>query len=99
MLSQLFTLVLTPIEECLKMLVDDRITAYLGVSVMSCIVTALIMLIVVRALVNPTAIGTMAVDRENIITAKENKASAIENATNRNKFYKASVDFMRDNKK
>lgn len=66
MLSQLFDLVLTPIQECLKLLVDDRITAYLGVSLMSCIVTAMLMLVVVRALVNPSAIGSMAVERENI---------------------------------
>lgn len=66
MLVQLFDLVLTPIQECLKLLVDDRITSYLGVSVMECIVTAMLMLVVVRALVNPSAIGSMAVERENI---------------------------------
>ena len=74
MLTDLFTLVLLPIEECLKLLIDDRITAYLGVSVMSCIVTGMIMLIVFRALVNPTAIGNMAVTRENLSKSKDDQS-------------------------
>lgn len=58
MLSQLFDLIIFPIKECLKMLIDDRITAYLGVSVMECIVTGMLALIVIRALVTPAGLGS-----------------------------------------
>lgn len=99
MLADLFTLILYPIQELLKLFLDENIEAYLGVSLMHCIVTGMIMLIVFRSLVNPAGVGSMAVERENIETAKSNKAAALDNAAKRNKFYKASVDFMRDNKK
>lgn len=67
MLSQLFDLIIFPIKECLKMLVDDRITAYLGVSVMECIVTGMIALIVIRALVTPAGVGSSIVRTENAV--------------------------------
>lgn len=58
MLGRLFDTILYPVVELLKLLDDQRITDYLGVSLISCIVTCMIMLIVIRALVNPSAIGT-----------------------------------------
>ena len=76
MLGQIFDMILYPVQECLKMLTDSRITSYLGVSLMGCIVTCMLAMIVVRALINPSAIGSMAVERENIKTAKANKAAA-----------------------
>lgn len=78
MLGRLFDTILYPVVELLKLLDDQRITDYLGVSLISCIVTCMIMLIVIKALVNPSAIGSMAVERENIKTAKANKVAAQE---------------------
>lgn len=75
MLGQIFDMILLPIQEYLKMLADTKIETYLGVSLIGCIVTCMLTLIVIRALVNPSAIGSMAVERENIKTAKANKAA------------------------
>lgn len=73
MLEELFTIVLTPIQELLKLFLDKNIEEYLGVSLMSCIVTGMIMLIVFRSLVNPSGIGDLAVNKENYHTAIANK--------------------------
>lgn len=73
MLEELFTIVLTPIQELLKLFLDKNIEEYLGVSLMSCIVTGMIMLIVFRSLVNPAGIGNLIVNKENYDTAIANK--------------------------
>lgn len=57
MFGQILDLILFPIKEFLKLLVDDRITDYLGFSVMAGIVTCVITLIVIKALVNTTYVG------------------------------------------
>lgn len=52
MLSDMMDLILYPVGELLKLLVDNRITSYLGVSVLGIAVTCACALIVVSALVN-----------------------------------------------
>ena len=86
------------VKEIFKLITDSRLTEFLGVNLLGAIVTGILMMIVFKTLINPTAIGSMAVDQENIRTLKSNKEAAIHNATQRNKFYKASVDYMRDHK-
>lgn len=67
MFGDILDLILFPIKELLKLLVDDRITDYLGFSPMAGIVTLLVILIVVKALVNTTyvGLGRSALDRVN----------------------------------
>lgn len=67
MFGQILDLILFPIKEFLKLLVDDRISDYLGFSVMAGIVTCVITLIVIKALVNTTyvGLGRSAMDRVN----------------------------------
>lgn len=67
MFGQILDLILFPIKELLKLLVDDRITSYLGISPMAIIVTCIITLIVIKALVNTTyvGLGRSALDRVN----------------------------------
>lgn len=60
------------IREIFGLITDDKITAFLGVNLLGAIVTGIIMMIVFKTLINPTAIGSMAVERGNIQTRKEN---------------------------
>lgn len=60
MLSHVINIILYPVKELLKLLVDDRITSYLGVSPMAIAVTCMITLIVVAALVHRVNAGTEA---------------------------------------
>lgn len=76
MIETYFNMILYPVKEFLKLFIDDKLTSYLGVNLMGAIVTGIIMMIVFKTLVNPVAIGSMAVERENINTRKENKAAA-----------------------
>lgn len=58
MFGQILDLILFPVKELLKLLVDERITDYLGFSPMAGIVTLLVITIVVKALVNTTYVGS-----------------------------------------
>lgn len=86
------------IREIFGLITDDKLTEFLGVNLLGAIVTGIIMMIVFKTLINPTAIGQLAVNKDNYETGQANKSAAIANATQRNKFYKASVDYMRDHK-
>lgn len=57
MFGEILDIILFPVKELLKLLVDQRITDYLGFSPMVGIVTLLVITIVVKALVNTTYVG------------------------------------------
>lgn len=56
MLETYFDMILFPIKEILKLYVDPRLTDFLGVSLMSAIVTGVLSLLVFKALINPSGI-------------------------------------------
>lgn len=56
MLETYFDMILFPIKEILKLFVDPRLTDFLGVSLMSAIVTGVLTLLVFKALINPSGI-------------------------------------------
>lgn len=56
MLETYFEMILFPIKEILKLYVDPRLTDFLGVSLMSAIVTGVLSLLVFKALINPSGI-------------------------------------------
>lgn len=74
MFGQILDLILFPIKELLKLLVDQRITDYLGFSPMAGIVTLLVIFIVVKALVNTTYVGPI-VDSTRIVSDRFQKWS------------------------
>lgn len=57
MLSTLINLIVYPIQELLKLMADSRLTDFLGVSLIACLVTCFITIIVVRSLINPIVMG------------------------------------------
>lgn len=60
MLGQILDLITFPITQFLLMLKDDRITSYLGVSVLGIAVTCMIVLIVFNALVSTVDVSGFA---------------------------------------
>lgn len=60
MLGQILDLITFPITQFLLMLKDDRITSYLGVSVLGIAVTCMIILIVFNALVSTVDVSGFA---------------------------------------
>lgn len=57
MLGQILDLITFPVTQFLLMLKDDRITSYLGVSVLGIAVTCMIVMIVFNALVSTVDVG------------------------------------------
>lgn len=60
MLGQMMDVISFPVVQLLLMLKDERITAYLGVSVLGIAVTCMIVLIVFRSLVSTVNAGDLA---------------------------------------
>ena len=76
MFGDILDLILFPIKELLKLLLDQRITDYLGFSPMAGIVTLLVITIVVKALVNTTYVGSAGRSIHNItVHISESKAN------------------------
>lgn len=57
MLGQIVDMILFPIRKFFEMLMDNNIKSYLGVSVLTIIVTMFCISIVVRALISSTGVG------------------------------------------
>lgn len=72
MLSEYFDLVVYILKNLLLMLRDEAIESFLGVSVIGCIVTAMCIIIVIRALINPVGLGSGIIGFENTINSKDN---------------------------
>lgn len=76
MLSQIMDLITYPVVQLLLMLKDERITSYLGVSVLGIAVTCMITLIVFRALVSTVNAGDVAAsigNRKHRISSRESR--------------------------
>lgn len=76
MLGQMMDAISFPVVQLLLMLKDERITAYLGVSVLGIAVTCMIVLIVFRALVstvNPGEVAASIGNRKHRISSRESR--------------------------
>ena len=75
MISQYFDLFVYIIKNLLLMLKDSHIEKFFGVSIMSCIVTFMCTMIVIRALIVPTGLGSSIVGFENTVKTKTSKSN------------------------
>lgn len=73
MLAEYFDLVVYILKNLLLMLRDEAIESFLGVSVIGCIVTAMCIIIVIRALINPVGLGSGIIGFENAVTYKSDR--------------------------
>lgn len=80
MLGQIIDLILFPVKELLKLFLDERLTSYLGVSVIGIAVTCMITVIVVSALVNRVNAGELAAS---IINSKDRQKAREERSNNK----------------
>lgn len=79
MLGDIIDMILIPVKNYLDMLLDERITSYLGVSVLGIAVTCMITLIVVAALVNRINAGAGAasiMNTQDTIRRREERQAA-----------------------